>query len=136
MKFIRYSVVKSIEVSDWRKRMRKEWMIIPSFWLGEIEWMVVPFTMVGVMKELAGLGSRQQIINVVEFEVCEPPQWRSAIVRWIYGSGPQGIGQNRKFHPHLEWVKFPRERWKMGVRKGLGQNYLRIGKIKWGPQGD
>lgn len=65
MKFIRYSVVKSIEVSDWRKRMRKEWMIIPSFWLGEIEWMVVPFTMVGVMKELAGLGSRQQIITLM-----------------------------------------------------------------------
>lgn len=27
--------------------------------------MVVPFTMVGVMKELAGLGSRQQIITLM-----------------------------------------------------------------------
>lgn len=56
--------------------------------------MVVPFITVEVMKGLAGLRTRwKKYSGVVELEICEGSQWRSAVDRWIYGSRPQEQGK-------------------------------------------
>lgn len=80
-------------------------MIIPSFRFREIAWMVVPFIMVEVLKGLAVWRLNGKTCSgVVELEICEASQRRSAVDRWIYGSGPQRTREDKKLYPHLDRV--------------------------------
>lgn len=89
------------------------------------------------MKGLAGLRTRwKKYSGVVELEICEGSQWRSAVDRWIYGSRPQEQGKRENCtHIQIGWMKFPKGNWRIRSEKGTQDRTVQDRENEIGPTG-